>query len=348
MIYLIVGKPRSGKSYYMATKLVPRLQKAAQAKGKKFRLISNIRGHVDADVTIDFQDDFTDRKYDNSTLILDEVQYFSARDNKGLMFQHFTTHGHQGRDYYWITQSVAAIPRKWQGLVEKTIKIEPVAGSSISRAIHYIGIPRKGDMPMEVETYRPGPTDKYKTVEDGAEVPKRRMPGKVWALAAACVCAALAAPVAAYAVYKHFTTGNIVAGLAKEKAAEVSHPSLSPPKPVQFSAASKSVTVSPVEAFSSPVKQTKLSGVEAEIAKLGPLDDFHPKPKPQQVFIGCGGTYFSDVPVTPAMCKDAEEEGLARLSEHAAQAAVAMRPRLSAHPRRLIHGADGWQELSRL
>jgi len=200
MITLIVGRPRTGKTYYLCVVLLERLQRAF----KKRPLVSNVRGHQDVTHVLNFDDDFTDRKYDKSLIILDEVQFYSCRDKKGEMFQHFTVHGHQERDYVWITQSTSALPTKWLGLVERTIKIETVAGSQISRALHYVGTPMRSDEPIESETFRPRATDLYKTVEDGMQPPKRRMPSKVWMLLFASLFFCVGAPMGGYFMVSHF------------------------------------------------------------------------------------------------------------------------------------------------
>jgi len=201
MITLIVGRPRTGKTYYLAVILLQRMQRLFPRRP----VVSNVRGHVGVQHKIDFQDDFTDRKYDKSLIVLDEVQFYSTRDKTGDMFKHFTVHGHQERDYVFITQSTAALPAKWLGLVERTIKIETVAGSQISRALHYVGSPMRGDEPIETETFRPRSTDLYKTCEDGMTPPTRKMPSKVLFLLAAALFFVIGAPTGAYLAMKHLT-----------------------------------------------------------------------------------------------------------------------------------------------
>jgi len=181
MITLIVGVPGSGKTFYAVERLIPNLLK------KKPVCFSNIRKHVDSKSVFGFDDDFTVSEYDNALIVLDEVQFFSLRDARGELFRHLTIHRHSGREYIWITQSVSAIPRKWLGLVERTIEISSIAGSQLSRARYYQGLPRRDNPVLSEVRFLPGATDKYQTVEDNAQEIKRTVPFYVWKMAAALV-----------------------------------------------------------------------------------------------------------------------------------------------------------------
>jgi len=198
MITLIVGVPGSGKTWYAVEKLIPKLMK------RKKKCFSNIREHTDAHKTFGFEDDFTVSEFDNSLVILDEVQFFSLRDSKGLFFQHLTIHRHTGRDYIFITQSVAAIPRKWHGLIEKTIEISSIAGSQYSRARHYQGLPKLANPVLAEEKFHPCATDKYKTVEDGVDETKRAVPFYVWKMAFGLFATFSFTAFLGFAVYNHF------------------------------------------------------------------------------------------------------------------------------------------------
>ena len=204
MITLIVGVPGSGKTWFAVEKLIP-----AKLRASGLRLASNIRGHVDADLIIDDDADITNPRFDKKLIVLDEVQFVALRDKKNEMFQHFTVHRHTQREYLWITQSLSALPKKWLGLVERTIKVSPVAGSATSRAQEYLGLPRVIDLPVNSTMFRPGPTDKYQTVETGFETMKRRVPGKVIALSIALIASVMAAPLMIGYAYQNFGGGEL-------------------------------------------------------------------------------------------------------------------------------------------
>jgi len=306
MITLIVGRPRTGKTYYLVVLLLERLQRLFP----KRQVVSNVRGHVGVKHPISFQDDFIDRKYDKSLIILDEVQFYSVRDKSGEMFRHFTVHGHQERDYVWITQSTAALPVKWLGLVERTIKIETVAGSQISRALHYVGAPMRGDEPIETETFRPRSTDLYKTVEDGMSPPKRKMPSKVLFLFFAALFFVVAAPMGGYFMITHFINKTTVLNDVKKPvvpsdssfitSAHASVPSVSPvpsvpPVPKNFSLA-KGSKLYHYDNSSNHIDIDEGYNVDDHLIRypLSVDDAIRLFDKPSKTFFSCNRTKFSD------------------------------------------------------
>jgi len=284
MITLIVGVPGSGKTWYAVEKLIPKLLKS------KKRCFSNIRGHVDAKKTFGFDEDFTISDFDNSLVVLDEVQFFSLRDASGVFFRHLTVHRHTGRDYVFITQSTAALPRKWLGLVEKTIEISSIAGSQFSRARHYQGIPKITNPVLAEEKFKPCATDKYQTVEEGVEETKRTVPFYVYKMAGGLCAAVAVTGFIAFAVMNHFFPD-------KEKSAVVVAEAN-----VQGDHLDNTKVIPVLEDESKPDESTiaETKAINPQIAHFPMnLDDalsFLDDGKPIHHIVKCGKNFYSDNP----------------------------------------------------
>jgi len=304
MITLIVGRPRTGKTYYLVVILLERMQRLFAGRP----VVSNVRGHVGVKHKIDFQDDFTDRKYDKSLIVLDEVQFYSTRDKNGDMFKHFTVHGHQERDYVWVTQSTAALPAKWLGLVERTVKIETVAGSQISRALHFVGTPLRGDEPIETETFRPRATDLYKTVEDGMSPPKRKMPSKVLFLLAAALFFVVGAPVGAFLAMKHLTQKQSIIAVSDNTQAVIDSALIKPVK-IKDTVIKSVLRGDVVDSYNTGVSYTEGGNmlVRYPLSVSQALAVFN---NSNRSFVGCNHRYFSD-----EMIRDCEKKRVRTLDE---------------------------------
>lgn len=169
MIHYVEGFPGLGKTYFSVVILAERIKKN---RSKTYQsIVSNVRGYKADDFDID------DIERPNSLYIIDEIQKFNKYHDK--LFLHLCEHRHLGQDWIIMTQCKDAIPRKFMGLLERSYCLEPIAGSSFTRAVTRIGKPIiTNKMVISNETFQPKKTDVYQTVSEGAEIPKRKMPMK--------------------------------------------------------------------------------------------------------------------------------------------------------------------------
>jgi len=169
MIHYIEGFPGLGKTYFSVVILAKRLKEKREKPYE--HIVSNVRGY-DSD---DF--DVEDLAKPNTLYIIDEIQKFNKHHDK--LFLHLCEHRHLGQDWVIMTQCKDAIPRKFMGLIERSYCLEPVAGGSSTRAVCRIGKPNvTNKMIISNEIFKPRATDVYKTVSDGSQIPKRKMPMK--------------------------------------------------------------------------------------------------------------------------------------------------------------------------
>jgi len=140
-IYLLTGKPRSGKSYWAVYSTIIKYFNRSKSglltlkpEFKDLKIISNIEGlkipHDSLDdliVKYGNSDKFfcydsqkaISLKYPQIVYLIDECQFFfPEKFSNEKVFNWFQLHGHFGQDIYLITQDKSAIPFKLQKYVE--------------------------------------------------------------------------------------------------------------------------------------------------------------------------------------------------------------------------------------
>lgn len=230
MIVYVEGMPGVGKTYYTVNNIIPELVKRRQGFGGYSAVFTNIRGYNDFDAKpFDIQNLFEK----NSLYVIDEVQQYN--DRAEFLFRHFCVHRHYGQDIVIITQIKDALPRKFFGVVERSVQVEPIVGSQFSRAVHKVGKPNANNrLVIKVDHFKPGPCDKYKTVDDGSEVTSRRVPTRFLVYVGLLFCFVCMTVGGGFWAYRHFTakaehkTFKGVAPVAKaptEPGSKISKPS---------------------------------------------------------------------------------------------------------------------------
>ena len=136
MIFLIVGKPRSGKSQFAVKKIFDQIElnKKYLAKLENGEELDTSKNEVIRQVYSDIEglniegvlpapDDWRDVP-DDSVIFYDEVHYrkeyedLTGKPSQNPMIKDLTTHGHRNIDIYLITQASSRIERSIRGLVD--------------------------------------------------------------------------------------------------------------------------------------------------------------------------------------------------------------------------------------
>lgn len=134
MIYLIVGKPRSGKTQFSVKKIFDLVEQNKQIiekieNGEELKpneiyrpIYADIKGLNIEGVEL-APDDWRDAP-DNAIIFYDEVHYkkeyedLNGKPSQNPMIKDLTTHGHRNIDLYLITQAASRIERSIRGLVD--------------------------------------------------------------------------------------------------------------------------------------------------------------------------------------------------------------------------------------
>lgn len=183
MIMLITGRPGVGKTWWVVHRLMRRY------KGRK--ILANIRGLRLPHIPVENLERQVQEK--GIVVILDECQTYLQREK--WLFEHLCVHRHYGQDWVLITQTTAALPRRYLGLVEEHWHLSPLAGSSWTIARRYLEAATTRDIlkyPVASETFRPTKTDLYISAMHEAGLVRRRVPVRLYAyIAIAAVAASL-------------------------------------------------------------------------------------------------------------------------------------------------------------
>ena len=136
MIFLIVGKPRSGKTQFSVKKIfdqvelnkkyLDKIERGEELDPKKNEVIRPIFADIEGLSIPGVEkspDDWRDAPED-SVIFYDEVHYrkefedLTGKPSQNPMIKDLTTHGHKNIDIYLITQASSRIERSIRGLVD--------------------------------------------------------------------------------------------------------------------------------------------------------------------------------------------------------------------------------------
>ncbi len=147
-IRIILGKPRSGKTYYVVHHLVNTYFDESKtgffklkSKYKNIKIVSNIdelklphddldewitlAGGVDILFSLDYQKKIH-QKYPQIIYLIDEAQFkFPSSYKTTTTFNWLEYHGHLGQDIYFVTHSLISLPRQFYNLAELTMQALP-------------------------------------------------------------------------------------------------------------------------------------------------------------------------------------------------------------------------------